>query len=285
VREEATRYEGERIQVRSVRDLTIPGAAGSLRARHYAPDAAAPAPLMVFYHGGGFVTGDLDSHDAPCRLLCREGGLHVLAIDYRLAPEHPFPAGVEDAVAAFRWARAHASELSADPENVGVGGDSAGGNLSAVVSQLTAQDGGPQPAFQLLIYPVIEPQGERPSRSLFANGFFLTKDDMTWFDEHYFGSKGANQSDPRGSPILARDLSGLCPALVFTAGFDPLRDEGEAYAAALESAGTPVTLRRLEGFIHGFINMIGVSPVCRAALADIARSVGALAATKTSKAA
>ena len=266
-------YAGKPVPVESVRDLEIDGGDETvpLRARHYAPpEPGGPHPLLVFYHGGGFTYGDLDTHDGVCRVLCRHAGAHVLAVDYRLAPEHPFPAAVDDARAALRWAYANASRLGADPARVGVGGDSAGGNLAAVVSQLAARDGGPAPAIQLLIYPVTDVTTRRRSRELFAEGFLLTDPEMDWFEDNYLGPARTHAGDPRASPLLAGDLSGLAPAYVVTAGFDPLRDEGEAYAWALREAGTPATLRRFPGFIHGFVNGAGVSRTARDALVEIA---------------
>jgi acetyl esterase len=195
----------------------------------------------------------------------------VLAIDYRLAPEHPFPAAADDARAALRWAVEHAEELGADPARVGVGGDSAGGNLAAVTAQLAARDGGPAPVLQLLIYPVTDfTRRTGRSRELFAEGFLLTSSEMEWFEDNYLGVAREAASDPRVSPLLGEDLGGLAPAIVVTAAFDPLRDEGEAYAHALRAAGTPVTLRRFRGFIHAFINLGGVSRASREAVAEIA---------------
>jgi len=256
--------------VGAVRDLEI-DADVPLRARLYTPsERGGPLPLLVFFHGGGFVFGDLETHDGVCRLLCRHSGAHILAVDYRLAPEDPFPAAVEDARAALRWAFANASQLDADSHRIGVGGDSAGGNLAAVVSQLAARDGGPEPVLQLLIYPAMDSTGGHRSRELFGEGFFLTSAHIDWFEAHYLGAAGARGNDPRVSPLLAEDLSGLPPALVVTAAFDPLRDEGEAYAEALGAAGTPVTLRRFPGLIHGFASAAGVSRMCRDAVIEIA---------------
>jgi acetyl esterase len=267
---------GRPIAVGDVRDLEI-DADIPLRARHYAPaELGRPAPLLVFFHGGGFVFGDLDTHDGVCRMLCRHAGAHVLAIDYRLAPEHPFPAAVEDARAALRWACANASDLGADPRRIGVGGDSAGGNLAAVVAQLAARDGGPAPVLQLLIYPVTDFTSRRRSRELFGEGFFLTNASLDWFDTNYLGATRAQASDPRASPLLAEDLSGLAPALVVTAAFDPLRDEGEDYARALQAAGTPATLRRFPGFIHAFVSVAGISRESRDALIEIAGATRAI---------
>ncbi|HUB04212.1 MAG TPA: alpha/beta hydrolase [Solirubrobacteraceae bacterium] len=278
-------FGGKPLAVRAVQDLAIDGAvdgANGLRARHYEPpESGGPHPLLVYYHGGGFLYGDLDTHDGVCRILCRHAGAHVLAIDYRLAPEHPFPAAVDDARAALRWAYANAERLGADPTRIGVGGDSAGGNLAAVVSQLAARDGGPAPVLQLLIYPVTDFTVRRRSRDLFAEGFLLTDAEMNWFEDQYLGAGRARANDPRASPLLADDLSGLPPAFVVTAAFDPLRDEGEAYADALRAAGTPAALRRFPGFIHGFINGAGVSRSSRDAVVEIAGATRAMFSTTT----
>ncbi len=271
LRREAQVHAGKQVEVRAVRDLVLDTAHGPLKARHYAPmESSERRPLLVFLHGGGFVLGDLETHDPACRLLCRHAEVHVLAVDYRLAPEHPFPAALEDASAAFVWARAHAQELGADPARIAVGGDSAGGNLAAVLSQRAVREGAPAPALQLLLYPAVDRTVDRASMEHFAEGFFLSRADISWFHNHYTGASGVARSDPRISPLLCRELSGLPPALVITAGFDPLRDEGEAYAAALLAAGTPATLRRFDGFVHGFINMTGLSPACRGAVLEIA---------------
>ena len=269
-------YAGKPTTVGAVADLEL-GGEPPLRARHYAPaEPGGPHPLLVYYHGGGFTYGDLETHDGVCRVLCRHAGAHVLAVDYRLAPEHPFPAAVDDARAALRWAFANAASLGADQTRVGVGGDSAGGNLAAVVSQLAARDGGPPPVLQLLIYPATDFSTRRRSRELFGEGFLLTHAEMDWFESNYLGPERTNGRDPRASPLLAEDLSGLAPAYVVTAAFDPLRDEGEEYAEALRAAGTPVTLRRFPGFIHAFIAGAGVSRNARDALVEIAGATRAM---------
>jgi acetyl esterase len=259
MREMTLGFAGPQIHV-GVSDVSIPGPAGQIPARHYHPATSAPAPLVVFYHGGGWTIGDLDTHDPLCRLTCRDADVHVLSIDYRLAPEHPAPAAVEDAYAAFRWACEHAGDLGAIPGKVAVGGDSAGGNLAAVVSQLARDDRaeGPrkaQPVLQWLIYPRTDFTARTRSLSLFADGFLLTKADIDWFTEQYLGSSGVDAADPRVSPLLAESLSGLPPALIATAGFDPLRDEGERYAAALLAAGTAVDLRSMGSLTHGFASL------------------------------
>ncbi len=235
--------------------IEIPGPAGTIPARHYRPADADGAPLLVFYHGGGFVFGDLDTHDSACRLICRDAGVHVLSIDYRLAPEHKAPAAVDDAYAAYLWAVLNAGELGADPDRIAVGGDSAGGCLAAVVSQLARDSGGRQPTLQWLIYPATDLRGGTRSRTLFADGFLLSKDDMDWFADAYVDGSGVDITDPRVSPLLAADFSGLAPALVVTAGFDPLRDEGEQYAAKLQAAGVTVDTRRMGPMTHAFLNL------------------------------
>ncbi len=264
--------EGRPYELPEVRELTVAGAAGPLRARLYVPPedpgSEGAAPLVVYYHGGGWVVGDLDTHDQPCRLLARHSGARVLSVDYRLAPEHPFPAPVEDALAAFRDAVARAAELGIDPRRVALAGDSAGGHLAAVTAQLAAADGGPAPAFQLLIYPVTDLRGTSASRLAFAEGFLLTKENMDWYEERLLGPDG-DRSDPRASPLLAPSLAGLAPAMVVTAGFDPLRDEGEAYAHRLREAGVPCTLRRHPGSVHGFIHILIAGAAAREALAEM----------------
>lgn len=254
MREMTQGFGGPQIHV-GVSEVSIPGPAGPIPARHYRPVTSAPAPLVVFYHGGGWVLGDLDTHDPLCRLTCREAGVHVLSIDYRLAPEHPAPAAVDDAYAAFRWAYEHAEKLGAIPGKVAVGGDSAGGNLAAVVSQIARDEAVERPVLQWLIYPRTDFTAQTRSLSLFADGFLLTKADIDWFTELYLGASDAVATDPRISPLLAKSLSGLPPALIATAGFDPLRDEGDRYAAALTAAGTHVDLRTMGSLTHGFASL------------------------------
>jgi acetyl esterase/lipase len=256
MRESLLGFAGPQVHV-GVSDLSIPGSAGQIPARHYRPVTAKPTPLLVFYHGGGWTIGDLDTHDALCRLTCRDADVHVLSVDYRLAPEHRAPAAVDDAYAAFRWAHEHAADLGAIPDKVAVGGDSAGGNLAAIVSQLARDENpqGPQPVLQWLIYPRTDFTAQTRSLTLFAEGFLLTKADMDWFEAQYLGDSGIEPTDPRVSPLLADTLSGLPPALIATAGFDPLRDEGDRYAAALQEAGTHVDLRSMRSLTHGFANL------------------------------
>jgi acetyl esterase len=278
-RSEARAFSGPRIALARVDELELPGPAGVMRARRYVPHRAEdPGPLVVYFHGGGHVVGDLDTHDQACRFLAREIPAALLAVDYRCAPESRFPAAVDDALEAFRWVRTNAAELGADPERVAVAGDSAGGNLAAAVAQLAAADGGPAPAFQALIYPVCDYSRKRRSYELFAEGFFLTSAEMDWYRDHYFAS-AEDRNDPRASPILAEDLSGVAPAHIITAGFDPLRDEAEDYAARLREAGVPVTLRRESDLVHGFINAVGLggrsAEAGRAIAAEIAAGLAA----------
>jgi acetyl esterase len=238
-----------------VSDFTIPGPDGPLRTRHYRPALEEAAPLLVYFHGGGFVVGDIESHDGLCRMICRDAAIHVVSVDYRLAPEHKAPAAVDDCVAAYRWALGHAGELGADPSRIGVGGDSAGGTLAALVALRSRDEGMPQPALQVLLYPVLDLSAETASRTLFACGFFLTKRDSDWMIGLYLDGAGVAADDARVSPLKASDLSGLAPALVLTAGFDPLRDEGNAYAAALRSAGVVVDHRQFDALTHGFASV------------------------------
>ncbi|CAI9412881.1 alpha/beta hydrolase [Nocardioides sp. T2.26MG-1] len=255
---------GGRQRIGVARDLTVAG----LPARLYTPTTAAvPGPLLLFFHGGGFMYGDLDSHDASCRFLAERSGVRVLAVDYRLGPEQPFPAAYDDALAAHRWLVDHAAEVGADPARLAVGGDSAGGNLAAVVAIEAARAGLPL-AFQLLVYPATDAVRETESAALFADGFYLTKAFMDLANQCYIGR--TDPRDPRVSPLYADLPAGLAPAYVATAGFDPLRDEGEAYARRLADAGVHVELQRFTDQIHGFFNIVGVGRTSRAANAEIA---------------
>lgn len=238
-----------------VTEISIPGPAGPLRARRYVPDGTGPpvtSALLLYFHGGGFVIGDLDTHDNLCRLICRDGGIQVISVDYRLAPEHKAPAATDDAYAAYRWALDHAAGLGAT--HIVVGGDSAGANLAAVVAQQARDSELPLPALQLLLYPVTDWSSETRSKTLFSDGYFLQKRDMDWFSELYLDGAEVSADDPVVSPLLSEDLSGLPPALVVTAGFDPLRDEGNRYARAMQDAGVVVDLREERSMIHAFAN-------------------------------
>jgi acetyl esterase len=264
---------GPPIEPVATRQLSIPVEGGTIGARLYTPGGLAEgSALLMFLHGGGFVLGSIDSHDTVCRFLAKEAGVRVLSVDYRLAPEHPFPVPVEDALAAFHFAHANAKDLGADPDRIAIGGDSAGGNLSAVVSRLTTRAGGPAPVFQLLFYPATDATRPTRSKELFADGFFLTRADMDWFMENY-GPDTETRKDPLFSPLLTDDLTGLPPAYLATAGFDPLRDEGEAFAARLSEAGVPVVLSRHADLIHGYANFLAVGTRFREAMFE---AVGAL---------
>lgn len=255
-----------------VENLTIPTAAGPLGARFYLPrhlPGGTPPPLLVYYHGGGWVIGNLETHDGVCRLLAAMAGVAVLSVDYRLSPEHPFPAAIEDAWDAFSWSAANAAELGVDPARIAVAGDSAGGNMAGVVALRARDEPGPHLAMQLLIYPVTDSAEDPRSRFLFAEGFMLTKADMDLFEGHY-APPGTDTDDPRISILKAPDLSGLAPAFVATAGFDPLRDEGEAYAIRMREACVPVALKRYPGLVHGFVNHAYVSRSSRAAMLEVA---------------
>jgi acetyl esterase len=259
-----------------VTDIAIPGPAGPVRARHYVPvNRVGTEPLLVFFHGGGFAIGDIETHDGLCRLLCRDAGVHVLSVDYRLAPEHEAPAAVQDAYAAYRWALEHAAELGADPSRIAVGGDSAGGNLAAVVSQQARNDGVQLPTLQLLLYPITQFCGETRSMTLFADGYYLTKMDMDWFRDMYLSGSSIAREDPLASPLRADDLSGLPPALVVTGGFDPLRDEGNQYAEALAAAGVPVDHRQYGSMVHAFANFFPLGGGSATAMADIVSALRA----------
>jgi len=267
---------GGRQPIGAVVPLRVSGAEGELPARLYVPRAQATSrhssttggPLLFYAHGGGMIYGDLDSHDALCRFLAEHAQTRVLSVDYRLAPEHPFPAPVEDGWAAFRWTVDNATRLGADPARIAVGGDSAGGALAAGIA-LEAASAGIPVAFQLLLYPVTDMAAETGSRKLFAEGFFLTQEFIELASTSYMRD-GQDPTDPRVSVAYAPVPSGLAPALVVTAGFDPLRDEGEAYAAKLAAAGVKVEQVRYPGFIHGFANVVGVGRIQRAAVAEIA---------------
>jgi acetyl esterase len=274
LRETITALPGPQVHV-DVDELSIPGPAGAIAARHYRPPGGGAAPLLVFYHGGGWSIGDLDTYDSLCRLTCRDAGIHVLSIDYRLAPEHPAPAAIEDAYAAFTWAYQHTEELGVTPGLVAVGGDSAGGNLAAVVCQLARDDAGPAPVLQWLLYPRTDFTAQTRSLSLFSRGFVLTRRDIDWFTSQYLRHSELDRTDPRVSPLLAESLSGLAPALIAVAGFDPLRDEGESYAEALRAAGTAVDLRYLGSLTHGFANLFqlgGASTVATSELISALRA-------------
>lgn len=241
----------------AVTDRTIDGPGGKLSLRFYTPKGMrGAAPALFFIHGGGWIYGDLESHDAACRFLAEEAQVRVIAIDYRLAPEAPFPSGHDDCLTAWKWIVDNAQGLGIDPHRLAIGGDSAGGNMAAVISQTAVREGFHAPTFQLLLYPKTDFVVERPSYTSFANGFFLTKGFMDLATENYLlGDE--DLADPRLSP-LRNDVAGVAPAYVVTAGFDPLLDEGKEYADKLRDAGVSVEYRCEETLIHGFANLVAV---------------------------
>lgn len=245
-------------EVAKVEETLIPGPAGEIPVRIYTPEGQGPFPALVYYHGGGWVIGNLDVVDVPCRQLANRTGCVVISVDYRLAPEHPFPAPAEDAYAAVEWVAENGDSICVDSSRIAVAGDSAGGNLAAVVCLMAKDKEGPKISYQILFYPVTEHSCDTISYHENAEGYFLTKDSMVWFWNHYLQEESGEH--PYASPLRAKDVSGLPPALVVTAEYDPLRDEGEAYAKKLFDAGVGVTLKRYEGLIHGFVWMSGVLP-------------------------
>lgn len=253
-----------------VLNRTVPGPHGDIPVRIFVPrKGKAPHPVLVYYHGGGWTVGDLDTHDGVTRALADAAECIVVSVDYRMGPEHRFPCAVDDALAAFAWAAAQASQFGGDPARLAVGGDSAGGNLSAVVAQQTRDAGLRMPDFQLLVYPVTDLGAESHSYELFADGFYLTRDLMRWFSANYLGDRNAPAAmDPRASPLRAADLAGLPSTFLLTAGYDPLRDEGKVYAERLLEAGVDVEYRNYESLIHGFFSMTGVVREARHAFDD-----------------
>jgi acetyl esterase len=257
-----------------VSDRTFPGPAGDVALRVYRPSGSdATPPLLVWFHGGGWTIGDLDTTDGMARALCTRGRVVVASVDYRLAPEHPFPAAVDDCMEATAWLSAHADELGADGSRLAVGGHSAGGNLAAVVSQLAKSIGGPSIALQVLCCPVTDASRSWPSRTENGEGKMLTQELMDWFTGNYLAGNDAAAAHPRVSPLLTTDLSGLPPAAVITAELDPLRDEGNAYVEALQAAGVPVDHRLFEGEIHDFYTLQGILPDAEEALDHLAKAL------------
>jgi acetyl esterase/lipase len=258
-----------------IEDRAIPGPAGPIPVRLYTPPGLeGPAPLLLYFHQGGFVIGDLSSCETFCTMLAEVGRCLVMSVDYRLAPEHPFPAAAEDALAAFAWACEHAGELAADPSRIAVAGDSAGGNLAAVVTHERKRAGATQPVFQILVYPWLSARADTPSREVFADSWPLDRPLLDWFVGHAFPDP-ADLDDRRAAPLLESDFAGLAPALIVTAGFDPLCDEGAAYAERLHAAGVAVTYRCCESLSHSFTAMSGLVPAARRALESIAEDLRA----------
>ncbi len=255
-----------------VENRSFPGPAGEVPIRIYRPSSEEIHPVLIYYHGGGWVIGSLDTHDHACRALCEGSGCAVVSVDYRLAPEHPFPAAVDDSYGALEWVAANSEALGVDVKRLAVGGDSAGGNLAAVVSQLARDRGGPEISFQLLIYPGVDAATQHPSVEENAEAPILTRDHMIWFRDHYL--QGADLGrDPRVSPIRADSLEGLPPALVQTAECDPLRDEGMAYGEALRNAGVETTVTNYDGMVHAFFQL---SPILDAGRRAVEEACSAL---------
>jgi len=260
-------------EVARVMDGTLPGPSGAMRTRTYVPDGAPPMPGVVYFHGGGWVRGSIETHDVLCRALANDAGCVVISIDYRMAPEHTFPAAIDDCFAATRWVVEHAAELGIDARHLAVAGDSAGGNLAAAVTHLARAAGGPSLAFQALLYPVTDFDLDTSSYVRNAEGYMLTREAMRFYWGLYLD--GADGSDVRASPLRASDFSGLPPALVITAEFDPLLDEGRAYADKLRAAGVPVTYSEYAGMVHGFMTSAGVLDQGQRAIEEMASAVKA----------
>jgi len=257
-------------EVAAVADRTAPGPDGPVPVRVYTPaTGAAPRPVLVYLHGGGFVVGSLDTYDPLCRALANRSGAVVVSVGYRLAPEHPWPAAVRDAAAAAAWVRAHAAGLGGDDDRVGVGGDSAGANLATIAARHVRGL-----AFQVLVYPVTDAAMDTPSYEEFAEGHYLSRDDMRVAFDHYLPA-GVDRRHPDVAPLHAPDLAGLPPTLVITAAADPLRDEGEAYADRLRAAGVPVTVSRYDGMVHGFFRWTAVVEAATTAIDEVAAFVRA----------
>lgn len=274
-RETRTALQPEAPDMAVVKDLSADSPAGPIPIRLYRPPGAAdgaPLPALIYFHGGGWVIGDLETHDVLCRQLAQQSGLVVVAVDYRLAPEHKFPAAVDDCWAATRWIASHAGELSIDRHRLAVGGDSAGGNLAAVIALMARDGGGPALAFQLLIYPATDMTRAAPSHAEFADGYLLTRNLTGWFTAHYVRNAD-DETDWRASPLRIPSLAGVPPALIMTAGFDPLRDEGEAYAMRLRDAGVTVDYVCYGGMIHGFLPLGRALDTATRAVAHAAASL------------
>jgi acetyl esterase len=248
---------GEPEPVAEVSAGDLPGPAGRIPIRVYRPQAVQPLPALLYFFGGGWVTGSLDAGDAVCRRLANSTPCAVVAVSYRLAPEHPFPSAVEDCYAATRWVAEHGAELRVDPRRLAVGGASAGGNLAAAVARLALEKGGPSLRLQILVYPLLNYRADTPSMQETVDTVFFDRDDVAWCWAHYLRRESDGDS-PLASPLRAPDVRGLAPALVITAEIDPLRDQGERYAARLAAAGVPTELVRFEGMVHGFYSMSGV---------------------------
>jgi acetyl esterase len=269
VAEQMTALAGDPIEVGSVRDITIPVDGGEIGARVYTPEGDGPHPAVVFFHGGGWVICSLDTHDNVARAICRDADAVVVSVDYRMAPEHRFPTAAHDCFAATEWVAENAASLDVDASRLALCGDSAGGNLSAVVSQMARDAGGPAVTYTALIYPAVDMTRKGGSLDENASGYFLETDGMQWFMNHYLTD--AEKTDTKASPLLHSSLAGLPDCFVATCEYDPLRDEGEAYADALRANGVHVDSKRYDGLIHGAANMTGVLEGGRQLVADVAQ--------------
>jgi len=265
--DELFQAKGEPEPVGKVENRSIPGPSTEIPVRIYTPKGAGPFPVLVYFHGGGWVLGNLDGWDATCRMLTNAVECVTVSVDYRLAPEHKFPKPAEDCYAATQWVADNAASIDGDPARIAIGGDSAGGNLAAVVALMARDHGKPRLAYQLLIFPATDAAMDSASIKQCADGYFLTRDGMAWFWKQYVRDD-ADRAHPYASPLRAQNLRGLPPALVITAEFDPLRDEGEAYGARLREAGVPVAVTRYDGTIHGFFLMPSVLDQGKKAVAE-----------------
>ncbi len=267
-------FQPKGVPIGKIDSVEIPGPGGPVPARIYTPVGLTGrvTPACLYYHGGGWVIGDLDTHDSMCRQIANESGCRVISVDYRLAPECKFPAAFEDAYAALEWAEANASDHQINPNRLAVAGDSAGGNLAAAVALHTRAKGGPRLSYQVLLYPVTQARAATKSMAELASGYVLEKASMDWFCDQYM-QPDTDLNDPRLSPLAAKDVSGVAPAYVLVAGFDPLRDEGKAYADKLKAAGVAVDFVEYASMIHGFLGMEGVVPQATQALKDAAKAL------------
>jgi acetyl esterase len=265
--------DAKREEIFRVEDKKIAGLAGDIPLRIYTPvESATPLPVVLWIHGGGFVIGSVQSYDLLCRTLANRSGAILVSVEYRLAPEHPHPAAVEDAFAALNWVAENATSFGGDASRLAVAGDSAGGNLAAVCAVLARDAGGPQLARQILIYPATAGHLDSESHQLFGEGYLLTRCSIQWFHRHHSGGRDCS-GDFRFAPLVTPDLTGLAPALVIVAGFDPLRDEGISYATRLKEAGNPVDLLAFDGMVHGFFSMSGYVDGSKIAIGEVVKSL------------
>jgi acetyl esterase len=267
---------GDPMPISRVEDRTIPGPNGEIPIRIYTPDGTGPFGALVYFHGGGWVVGNIEMTDQPCRMITKAAGCVTVSVDYRLAPEHKFPAGPEDCYAATKWVADNATALGCDPSRIAVGGTSAGANLAAAVALMARDRSAPNVAYQLLVYPATRRELDTPSHKQFAtDGYYiLSRADMEWFWGHYLASE-TDAANPYACPARAKSLAGLPPALVITAEFDPLRDEGESYAARLREEGVATVLKRYDGVTHGFFGMPSVVEKSRVAIAEASAALRA----------